>query len=230
VKRIGLIGGMSWESTLVYYREIQEGVRARLGGLHSADLVLHSLDFAPIASLQHAEDWETLGKILANSAKILERAGATALLLCTNTMHKVAPAIEASVKVPLLHIADATGRSIQKAGLRTVGLLGTRFTMEDDFYRRRLEERFGLEVLIPETPDRDEVHRVIYEELVVGRITPASKGAYLEIVDRLVKRGAEGIIFGCTEIGLLLDANDLPVPAFDTTLIHALAAVEWSLG
>ncbi|RKQ85438.1 aspartate/glutamate racemase family protein [Brockia lithotrophica] len=230
MKRIGLIGGMSWESTLVYYREIQEGVRARLGGLHSADLVLHSLDFAPIASLQHAGDWETLGKILASSAEILERAGATAVLLCTNTMHKVAPAIEAVVRIPLLHIADATEEKIREAGLRTVGLLGTRFTMEDDFYRRRLEERFGLEVLVPEKPDRDEVHRVIYEELVVGKITPASKQTYLEIVDRLIGRGAEGIIFGCTEIGLLLSADDLPVPAFDTTRIHAQAAVDWILG
>jgi len=229
MKTIGLLGGMSWESTLPYYRQINEQVRARLGGLHSARLVLYSVDFHDIERMQHAGLWDEAGAMLAAAARSLELAGADCLVLCTNTMHKVAPAIEAAVRIPLLHIADATAAAVRAAGMRSVGLLATRFTMEQDFYRGRLAERHGLDVLVPEPEEREFVHRVIYDELCLGTILDASRRRYRDIMRRLVDRGAEGIVLGCTEIGLLVAAADAPVPVFDTTAIHAAAAVEYAV-
>lgn len=228
MKTLGLIGGMSWESTVPYYRIVNERVRERLGGLHSAKLVLHSVDFAAIETLQRADDWATAGAILADAARGLRAAGAEAIVLCTNTMHLVAPAIEAAVDVPLLHIADATAARIRAAGLDTVALLGTRFTMERDFYRARIEAA-GIAVLIPDAADRETVHRVIYDELCLGRIRDESRAAYRAIIAGLVARGAQGAILGCTEIGLLIGEGDAPVPLFDTTRIHAEAAADWAL-
>jgi len=229
VRTLGLLGGMSWESTQTYYRLINEGVRDRLGGLHSAELVLYSVDFEPIERLQSAGRWDEAGAELAGAAARLEAAGAEGLLLCTNTMHKVAPAIEAAVSIPLVHIADATGESVTAAGHSVVGLLGTRFTMAESFYRGRLAERYGLEVLIPDEPERELVDRVIFEELCLGRVLEGSRAAYRDIMRALVERGAQAIILGCTEISLLVDAGDAPVPLFDTTAIHATTAVEWAL-
>lgn len=220
---------MSWESTVPYYRQINETVKARLGGLHSAKLVLYSVNFAEIERLQHRGDWGAAGTLLADAAQALERAGADFIVLCTNTMHKIAPAIEAAVKIPLLHIADPTAAAIRKAGLSRIGLLGTRFTMEQAFYRGRLEERHGIEVLIPEQNDIDVVHRVIYEELCLGRVEDASRKAYQGVMARLVERGAQGIILGCTEISMLVGAQDATVPLFDTTAIHAGEAVAQAL-
>jgi len=228
MKIIGLIGGMSWESTVTYYRLINEGVKQRLGGLHSAKILLDSVDFHEIERLQSSGDWDSAGVMLASSARALEHAGADFLVLCTNTMHKVAPAIENGVTIPLLHIADATAAQIKRAGLRTIGLLGTRFTMEQDFYRGRIEAH-GIKVVAPDAEDRDLVHRVIYDELCLGDIRDDSRNAYREVIARLAARGAEGIIFGCTEIGLLVSAADSPVPVFDTTAIHAASAVEFAL-
>jgi len=228
MKTIGLIGGMSWQSTLPYYRQINELVKQRLGGLHSARIVLYSVDFHDIERLQHSGRWDEAGHLLAAAARSLEAAGADFLVLCTNTMHKVAPAIEAAVRIPLLHIADATAAEIRRTGLRRVGLLATRFTMEQDFYRRRLEDH-GIGVIVPDAPDREVVHRVIYDELCLGSIRADSRDRYREIISRLVGSGAEGIIFGCTEIGLLVSAADAPVPVFDTTAIHAANAVEFAL-
>jgi aspartate racemase len=228
MKTLGLIGGMSWESTVPYYRIVNERVRERLGGLHSAKLLLHSVDFAQIEALQRADDWAAAGAILADAARGLRAAGAEAIVVCTNTMHLVAPAIEAAVDVPLLHIADATAARIRAAGLDTVALLGTRFTMERDFYRARIEAA-GIAVLTPDTADRETVHRVIYEELCLGRIREASRAAYREIIAALVARGAQGAILGCTEIGLLIGEADAPVPLFDTARIHAEAAADWAL-
>ena len=229
MKTIGLIGGMSWESTVPYYRLINEGVKQRLGGLHSATLILHSVDFDEIERLQRSGDWDAAGALLTRSAQLLETAGAELLVLCTNTMHKVAPAIESAVSIPLLHIADATAEAAKAAGIRRVGLLGTRFTMEQDFYVGRLTERHGLEVLTPTAPERDEVHRIIYEELCLGKILPASRESYHRIMDELVRRGAQAVILGCTEISLLVGKEDSPVPLLDTTAIHAQSAVEAAL-
>jgi aspartate racemase len=229
MRRLGLLGGMSWESTQTYYRLINEGVRDRLGGLHSAELVLHSVDFEPIERLQTAGRWDEAGTVLAHAAAGLEAAGARGLALCTNTMHKVAPAIEAAVGVPLLHIADATARAVVAAGFASIGLLGTRFTMEEEFYRGRLADRFGLTVLVPDEVERNVVDRVIFEELCVGRIRDDSRARYRDVMMRLADRGAEGVILGCTEISLLVDAQNSPVPLFDTTAFHAAAAVEWML-
>ena len=229
MKTIGLIGGMSWESTIPYYRLINEGVKQRLGGLHSAKLILHSVDFDEIERLQRSGDWDAAGALLTRSAQLLETAGAELLVLCTNTMHKVAPAIESAVSIPLLHIADATAEAAKAAGIRRVGLLGTRFTMEQDFYVGRLTERHGLEVLTPTAPERDEVHRIIYEELCRGKILPASRESYHRIMDELVRRGAQAVILGCTEISLLVGEEDSPVPLLDTTAIHAQSAVEAAL-
>jgi aspartate racemase len=229
MKTIGLIGGMSWESTLPYYRQINELVKQRLGGLHSARIVLYSVDFHDIERLQHSGNWDEAGRMLAAAALALEAAGADFLVLCTNTMHKVAPAIEAAVRIPLLHIADATAAEIRRTGLRRVGLLATRFTMEQDFYCRRLEERHGIRVIVPNGPDREVVHRIIYDELCLGSIRADSRDRYREIIGRLAGSGAEGIIFGCTEIGLLVSPADAPVPVFDTTAIHAANAVEFAL-
>ena len=221
-----MIGGMSWESTVPYYRQINEAIKARLGGLHSAKLVLYSVDFHEIERLQHAGDWDTAGRTLADAARAIERAGADFVVLCTNTMHKVAPAIEAAVKIPLLHIADATADEIKRAGHGTVGLLGTRFTMEQAFYKDRLSERHGLRVLTPDAADRDIIHRVIYDELCLGKVVPSSRIEYRRIMAKLVADGAQAIILGCTEITLLVEQTDSAVPQFDTTAIHARKAAE----
>ena len=227
---IGLIGGMSWESSAQYYRLINEGVRDRLGGVASARTLMWSFDFATIEALQHAGDWDALADHMADAAKALEKGGADFLVLCTNTMHRCAEAIDAAVKIPLLHIADPTATAIQAAGLTKVGLLGTAFTMEQDFYRGRLEDRFGLEVLVPDEDDRAAVHGIIYRELVTGQVLDASREVYRAVIRRLVARGAQGIILGCTEIMLLIGQDDSPVPIFDTTTLHATAAVEKTLG
>ncbi len=229
MKIIGLIGGMSWESTLPYYRIINETVRERLSGLHSARLLLYSVDFHDIERLQQAGAWDEAGRMLADVARSLEAAGAEGLALCTNTMHQVAPAIEAAVTIPLLHIADPTAAAVKAAGLQTVGLLGTRFTMEQDFYRGRLMERHGLRVLIPDPADREIVHRVIYDELCQGDLRAESRTQYRRIMQRLVEKGAEGMILGCTEIALLVGPEDAPVPVFDTTRLHARYVAEWAL-
>ncbi|MEI2806764.1 MAG: aspartate/glutamate racemase family protein [Albidovulum sp.] len=230
MRTLGLIGGMSWESTIPYYRIVNETVRERLGGLHSARLILYSVDFHDIERLQRAGAWDEAGRTLADAARSLEAAGAEGLALCTNTMHEVAPAIEAAVTIPLLHIADPTATAVKRAGFHTVGLLGTRFTMERDFYRGRLMERHGLTVIVPDAADREIVHRVIYDELCRGDIRAESRARYREIMRRLVEAGAEGIILGCTEIALLVRSDDAPVPLFDTTRLHARSAALWALG
>ena len=229
MKTLGLIGGMSWESTIPYYRQINETVKQRLGGLHSARVVLYSVDFEEIEQLQHAGRWEQAGVLMADAARRLEMAGADGLVLCTNTMHKVAPQIEAAVNIPLLHIADPTAEAIKAAGLSAIGLLGTRFTMEQDFYRARLEQQHGLRVLVPDQADRDTVHRVIYEELCLGQISDASREAYQAIIGRLVAEGAQAVILGCTEISLLVGPRDVDIPLFDTTRLHAVHSAEWAL-
>jgi aspartate racemase len=229
MKTIGLIGGMSWESTVPYYRAINEAIKARLGGLHSAKLVLYSVDFHDIERLQHAGDWNAAGAVLAQAAQAIERAGAQCIVLCTNTMHKVAPAIESATAIPLLHIADATAAAIKQAGHATVGLLGTRFTMEQAFYKDRLSERHGLRVLTPHEADRELVHRVIYDELCLGKIRDESRAQFRRIMKKLVADGAQAIILGCTEIAMLVDAADASVPLFDTAAIHAQAAAEFAL-
>lgn len=229
MKTIGLIGGMSWESSLEYYRIINEEVKARLGGHHSAKCVMVSLDFAEIEALQRKGDWQRAGEALAQAAASLEAAGADLCVLCTNTMHITADAITARTRLPFLHIADATAECIQAAGLRRVGLLGTRFTMEEAFYKGRLVERYGLDVLVPDEAGRETVHRIIYDELVLGKVLPESRAAYVGVMRDLLARGAEGIILGCTEIGLLVKDGDAPAPLFDTTRIHAVAAVDIAL-
>ncbi len=229
MKKIGLIGGMSWESSLEYYRLINEGVRAKMGGLHSAEIVMVSIDFSPMEELQREGRWAEAGAWLCDCAHALERAGAGCVVLCTNTMHKAADSIQAGTNIPFLHIADATARQIRRQGLQRVGLLGTRFTMEEDFYVGRLVDHFGLDVLIPEMEEREMIHRVIYDELCLGIIKDDSRSAYRAAIQGLVDRGAQGIILGCTEIGLLVHPEDSPVPLFDTTRIHAEAAVEWAL-
>ena len=229
MKTIGLIGGMSRESTIPYYRQINETIRERMGGLHSARVVLYSVDFHEIEQLQRAGDWDSAGAILAEAARSLEAAGAAFLVLCTNTMHKVASHIEAAVNIPLLHIADPTAVEIKRAGYSTVGLLGTRFTMEQAFYRDRLSEHHGLRVVVPETEDREVVHRIIYEELCLGIIKPESRSEYRRVMKVLATQGAQAIILGCTEISLLVDQQDSDVPLFDTTAIHARMAAEESL-
>lgn len=229
MKTIGLLGGMSWESTESYYRALNTGVKASLGGLHSARVVMVSVDFAEIEVLQRQGDWEAMASILAREARRIEAAGADMLLIATNTMHKVAPEVADAIDIPLLHIADATGERLVADGMRRVGLLGTRFTMEQDFYKARLTERFGIEVLVPEEEQRQRVHRVIYEELCQGRIEPRSKTEYLEIIESLRQRGAEAVILGCTEIALLVNQTDTQVPLYDTTAIHAGSAVAMAL-
>ena len=225
---IGLIGGMSWESTIPYYRAINERVKERLGGIHSAKVILYSVDFHNIERLQHSGDWDAAGAMLAQAARSLELAGADLIVLCTNTMHKVAAAIESSVSIPLLHIAEPTAQQIRDAGHVTVGLLGTRFTMEQAFYRERLEQR-GLTVVIPTEVERVIVHRIIYEELCLGKVLQESISAYQVIMDNLAKAGAQAIILGCTEISLLVQQEHSVVPLFDTTAIHALAAADLAL-
>jgi aspartate racemase len=226
MKCIGLIGGMSWESTATYYRLLNQGVKAKLGGHHSAKLILHSLDFAEIEQLQRSGKWEEAGRQLADSARTLQNAGADFIVLCTNTMHNVAAAIEDAVSIPLLHIVDPTAAAIKAAGIRSIALLGTRFTMEQDFYVGRLRERHGLDVLLPNQEERDRIHRVIYEELVHGKISADSRRIYLNVVERLQREGAQGVILGCTEIAMLIGPTDLSIPCFDTTALHAAGAVE----
>ena len=228
-KVIGLIGGMSWESSAEYYRIINEKVRDRLGALHSARCLMWSFDFAEIEALQHAGRWDKATELLIEAAKRLERGGADFMLICTNTMHRMADDVQASVSIPLLHIADPTAERIKQAGLKRIGLLGTAFTMEQDFYKGRLTARHGLDVLVPDEEDRRTVHRVIYDELVQGRVEVKSRDAYRQIIARLVARGAQAVILGCTEIMLLVRPEDSAVPLFDTTAIHADAAVERAL-
>ncbi len=227
MKILGLIGGMSWESTAEYYRIINEAVRAALGPLHSARCLLFSVDFAEIEHMQRENRWDEAGEVLADAARRLERGGAGLIVLCTNTMHKLAPQIEAASGVRLLHIADATARNVSAAGIRRIGLLGTRYTMEEGFYKDRLEQSFGLEVLIPPPEERRMIHRVIFEELVLGELRAESRAAYRRSIHALAARGAQGIILGCTEIGLLVSQEDSPVTLFDTTRIHAEAAAAW---
>jgi len=229
MKTIGLLGGMSWESTALYYREINQGVKRELGKLHSARIVMVSVDFQEIEDLQQSGDWNRAGEVLAESAQQLEAAGADFLVICTNTMHKVAPQIEAAVGIPLLHIADATAEAIKEQGIRTIGLLGTKFTMEQDFYAGRLSDKHGLRVLIPEETDREVVHRVIYDELVLGVVREKSRTELLRIMKQMKTKGAGGIILGCTEIGMLVQQEHTDIPLFDTTVIHAGKAVERAL-
>lgn len=230
MKVLGLIGGMSWTSTISYYRRLNQLVAERLGGHHSARLLLYSVDFDAVERLQHAGRWDEAGELLADAARRLAAGGAEGIVLCTNTMHKVAAHIEAAVDQPLLHIADATGEAIQAAGHRRVGLLGTRFTMEEPFYRERLSESFGLETLVPGPDDREIIHRVIFEELCAERIEPQSRRAYRRVIADLAGRGAQAVILGCTEIALLIGPEDVSLPVFDTTELHVRSAVDFSLG
>ena len=229
MKTLGMIGGMSWESTVPYYRIANETVARHLGGLHSAKILLASVDFHEVEAMQRGGDWEAAGGLLADTARALERAGADGLVLCTNTMHRVADAIECAVRIPLLHIADAAAAGIRASGLAKVGLLGTRFTMEQDFYRGRLRHRHGIEVAVPGEADRAIVHRVIYEELCLGRVVDSSREECRRIIRGLVAAGAQGIVLGCTEIPMLVGPEDAPVPVFDTTAIHARAAAQWAI-
>ena len=229
MKTIGLLGGMSWESSSEYYRILNETVKARLGGFHSADCLMVSVDFAEVESLQHQDKWDELTEMMVAAAKRIEAGGAEILLICTNTMHKMAPEMQAAIQIPLLHIADAAGKAIQAQGLQTVALLGTKFTMEGDFYRQRLHEKFGLDVLIPDAADREIVHNTIYDELVKGVLNPASRQAFLKIITKLQAQGAQGVVLGCTEIPLLVKQADVDIPVFDTTRIHAEAAAAWAL-
>jgi len=229
MKTIGLLGGMSWESTVGYYRAINEGVKKSLGGLHSAKIILYSVDFDPIEKLQHQGDWEGTENILSEAALSIQAAGADFLLICTNTMHKVAPEIEKAVQIPLLHIADATAELLVNKGIKTVGLLGTAFTMEHDFYKGRLTKEYGLKVLVPDDADRDIVHHVIYQELCLGQTIESSKAEYIRIIEHLSDQGAEAVILGCTEIGMLVNQTDTHVKLYDTTAIHAAKAVEYAI-
>ncbi len=229
MKKIGVIGGMSWQSTQTYYRAINEGVNAKLGGLHSAQMLLYSVDFAPIERLQHDNQWELLGQQLAEAGQSLERAGADCIIIATNTMHKVAAQVQAQLNIPFIHIADALAQELKKQEIDKVGLLGTAFTMEQDFYRQRLIDKHGIDVLIPDPAHRQLVHEVIYTQLCHGHVHPDSKAAYLRIINDLMFDGAQGIILGCTEIGLLVQQADTDVKLFDTTYIHAQAAVDFAL-
>jgi len=228
-RTLGIIGGMSWESTQSYYRLINEGIKAKLGNLHSADLLIHSVDFAPIGELQAQGKWEELGNIMVNSGKRLQAAGAQGLLIATNTMHKVAEQVQAATNLPLIHIADTTADAIKQRGLTKIALLGTQFTMTEDFYKQRLMDA-GVQVLIPNTDARAEVHRIIYNELCQGQLLASSRQYYTQVINELAAQGAEGVILGCTEIGLLISQADSPIPVFDTTAIHAAAAVQFLLG
>ena len=229
MKTLGLIGGMSWESTIPYYRFINEGVKARLGGLHSAKLVLHSVDFHDIEACQSSGDWDKAGEMLADAACGLQKAGADAIVLCTNTMHKVAGHIEAACSLPFLHIADATGRAITQSGMDNVALLGTRYTMEQDFYRGRLTGQFAITTLIPNEAERERINQIIFQELCLGVLSDESRHYYQQVITRLAEQGAQGVIFGCTEIGLLLNQQQSPLPLFDTAALHAEDAVNFML-
>jgi aspartate racemase len=229
MKTIGLLGGLSWESTKEYYHIINETVKQQLGGLNSAKIVLYSVNFAEIESLQRQGRWQDITSILVHAAKSIEAGGADFLMLCTNTMHRVADEIQANIRIPFLHIADAAATAVKSRGLTSIGLLGTRITMEEDFYKMRLVSRHELQVLIPSEKDREIVNRIIYEELVLGKIEAVSRQEYLRIITELASRGAQGVILGCTEIGLLINQQDTPLPLFDTTMIHAQAAVAFAL-
>jgi aspartate racemase len=229
MKVIGLLGGMSWESTASYYRLLNTAIKERLGGLHSARVIVYSVDFHEIERLQRSAEWDAAGALLADAAKSLEAAGADCILIGANTMHKVAPAIEAAVKIPVLHVVDATAGAIRTAGFSRAGLLGTRFVMEQDFYIDRLRDRHGLGVLIPGQHDRDIIHRIIFEELVLGKTSAESRAEFRRIMAALVTQGAEGIILGCTEFSLLVRPEDCEVPLFDTTSLHARMATDWAL-
>ena len=229
MKTIGLIGGMSWESSSEYYRIINETVRERLGGLHSAECIMYSADFEEIENLQHQGKWEELTKLMINFAQKLEGAGADFIVICTNTMHKMAEEVESNTNIPLLHIADATAEKIIEKGLGKLGLLGTNFTMEEDFFKKRLEEKYNIEVIIPSQNDREIIDSVIYHELCLGIIKQSSKEKYKEVINRLISDGADGVILGCTEIPLLVSQGDVEMPVFDTTTIHAKSAVEFAL-
>jgi aspartate racemase len=229
MKTIGLLGGMSWESSIEYYRIINQSVKRRLGGLHSAQCLMYSVDFAEIEALQHTGEWDALTQVMIDTVKHLQHGGADFLVICTNTMHRMAGEIENATGMPLLHIADAAAAAIKSQGLTRVGLLGTRFTMEGDFYRTRLEEQHNLQVLIPEDGSREIVHRIIYDELVKGEIKADSRRAYQQVIADLQAQGAQGVILGCTEIPLLIKQGDVAIPIFDTTTIHAEAAVDWAL-
>nr|WP_318383873.1 aspartate/glutamate racemase [uncultured Enterobacter sp.] len=229
MKTIGLLGGMSWESTIPYYRLINEGVKARLGGLHSASLLLHSVDFHEIEACQASGEWHKAGAMLAEAAAGLERAGAQGIVLCTNTMHKVAGQIEDRCQIPFIHIADATAHAIQNAGLDNVALLGTRYTMEQEFYRGRMEHRYGITTTVPEAVDRDRVNQIIFEELCLGTFSDVSRQYFVNLMERMAGQGAQGVIFGCTEIGLLVPETRCPVPVFDTAALHAESAVAFML-
>ncbi|WP_314418963.1 aspartate/glutamate racemase [Pseudescherichia vulneris] len=229
MKTIGLLGGMSWESTIPYYRLINEGIKARLGGLHSASLLLHSVDFHEIEACQSSGDWDRAGEILASAAAGLERAGAEGIVLCTNTMHKVASQIEDRCSVPFLHIADATARAIQKANLQQVALLGTRYTMEQDFYRGRMRDAYGIETPVPDGEDRSKVNQIIFDELCLGTFSAPSRAYFIDLIARMANQGAQGVIFGCTEIGLLVSQDQSPIPVFDTAALHAADVVDFML-
>jgi len=229
MKTIGLIGGLSWESSIEYYRIINETVKDKLGGLHSAKIMMYSFDFEEIKEMQHQGKWDEAAQAMIPAAKRLEKAEADCVVICSNTMHKMAEAVQDAIGIPLLHIADATAEKIKSQGLKTVGLLATKFTMEEEFYQGRLIEKHGLEVIIPKREERLIVHKIIYEELCLGRILHSSKEQYKKIIDNLVERGAGGIILGCTEITLLIKEEDCQFPVFDTTLIHAQSAVEYAL-
>ncbi len=229
MKTIGLLGGMSWESTAEYYRLINTTIKEHIGGLHSAKLVLYSIDFAEIEILQQQGNWQKAGQLLTDAAQTIEKAGADFLLICTNTMHIVADTIAQNIHIPIIHIADATGDALVNQGIKQVGLLGTAFTMEKDFYKNRLINQYGLQVITPDSADREKVHNIIYDELCAGIINQSSKETYLSILDKLVENGAQAIILGCTEIGMLIKQSDTSIPLFDTTLIHAEKAVTLAL-
>ena len=230
MKTIGLIGGMSWESSLEYYRIINETVKERLGGFHSAECLMYSFDFQVVEKLQHEGNWEGLTELMVQAAQRIKTAGAEFIVICTNTMHKMADRVQESVNIPLLHIVDVTAESIKSDGKQTVGLLGTRFTMEQDFYRDRLRKKHGLNVLIPDERERQIIHDILYDELCLGEIKKVSKEKFRSIIENLSSRGAEGVILGCTEIPLLVEQKDYEIPLFDTTELHAKAAVEYALG
>lgn len=229
MKTIGLIGGMSWESTALYYQWINKAVKARLGGLHSAKIVLISVDFAEIESLQVTGDWGAAAKLLSKAATSLEKAGADCVLICTNTMHKVAPEVEAAISIPLIHIADATAIRIKQKNYTTIGLLGTGFTMAEDFYKGRLRDKFGLNILVPTENQQSDIHRIIYEELCLGQVKASSRSEYLKVIEGMAKQGADAVILGCTEITMLIHEEHTTMPLLDTTAIHAEAAVEFAL-
>ncbi|AXT71060.1 aspartate/glutamate racemase family protein [Vibrio sp. dhg] len=230
MKTVGMLGGMSWESTASYYKALNEGVKSRLGGLHSAKICLYSVDFDEIEKLQHQGKWSETALILAEAAKSVERGGADFLMICTNTMHKVVPEIESQISIPILHIADATAESLVQDGVTKVGLLGTRFTMEQDFYKGRISEKFGIDVVVPTADEQTVVHDIIYKELCLGEIKTESRDRYLKIIANLHAQGAQAVILGCTEIALLVKQSDTTVPLYDTTEIHAAHGVEWALG